>query len=198
MTTSATNVMELIAASPRVAGAIMRAPVGTPLPTSATIAVNAAFTDLGYASDDGVDFDEDRTVTDVYAWGGDEVANLQEKYGRTVKFKLLQFTNSDVLEAVYKQANVTTLPADSDNGITNAVKLNSKILDTGAWVIDGYYNTADIRWCFAIGRIVNIGTIKMTNKALSMFDCTLKVFPDVDKNHGYLYTDDGVTTLGGS
>ncbi len=196
--TSAINVLELVAASPRVAGSIQRAPVGTPLPTDATSAVNAAFVDLGYASDDGVDFAEERSVTDVYAWGGDEVANLQEKYGRTVKFKLLQFLNSDVLEAAYKQANVTTTPADSDSGTKNAVLLNAKILDTGAWIIDGYYQTADVRWVFPIGRIVTIGDIKMTNKALSMFDIAVKVFPDHDKNHGYLYTDDGVTTLGGS
>lgn len=198
MTTSAINVQEMIAASPRVAGSILHAPVGTAAPTDATSALDAAFVDLGYANEDGVDFGEDRTVTDVYAWGGDEVANLQEKYGRTVKFKLLQFLNSDVLEAVYKAANVTTTPADADNGTRQAVLLNSKILDTWAWVIDGYYNTADVRWYFPIGRVTNIGDLKMSNKALSMFDVTLKVFPDSVKNHGYLYTDDGVTTLGGS
>ena len=50
MATTATNVT---VGKPKVGGAVHWAPLGTALPTSATEALNAAFVDLGYVSEDG-------------------------------------------------------------------------------------------------------------------------------------------------
>ena len=55
---------------PNVAGGIFRAPKGTALPTDATTALGAAFVNLGYISDAGVENDNEMTVNEIKAWGG--------------------------------------------------------------------------------------------------------------------------------
>lgn len=206
-TATADNVKQVIAASPRITGSCLYAPVGTALPTSSFATLNTGFTDLGYVDENGLKQKEDRSNTDVFVWGGDLIATLQEKYSRTMSFKLFQFLDSNVLAAAYRNSNVNVTPATSMNGTEIAVKMNSQILDTLSWVFDGYYFTAAgyealVRVVIPIGRITQIGDVDMTNKALTSIEATLKAFPDGDGNHGYLYVNDGVTTggagLGGS
>jgi len=191
------NVLELAAPSPRVTGGVLRAPVGTALPTSAVGAPNAAFVNLGHVSDDGLERTENRNNTDVFNWGGDLVAVLQGEYGLEIKFKLLQVMNADVQKAVHGNSNVTVTPADSDHGAQIAAKLNAKLLDTGSWIFDGFYNLISMRLVIPIGRITQVGPVKWVHKELAAYDCTLKPFPDADGNHGYQYYDDGVVVLEG-
>lgn len=206
-TASADNVKQTIAPSPRITGSVLYAPVGTALPTSSYVALNSGFTDLGYVDENGLKQKEDRSNTDVFVWGGDLISTLQEKYSRTMSFKLYQFLDSNVLAAAYRNSNLTVTPATNVNGTEVAVQMNSQILDTLSWVFDGYYFTAAgfealIRVVIPIGRITQLGDVDLTNKALTSVDATLKAFPDSSGNHGYLYVNDGVTTggsgLGGS
>jgi len=62
--------MALDAANVRVAktGAVYIAPLGTTLPTSAGGALDSAFTDLGYVSEEGANFTPSETVTKMRAW----------------------------------------------------------------------------------------------------------------------------------
>jgi hypothetical protein len=206
-TASADNVKQTIAPSPRITGSVLYAPVGTALPSSSYVALNSGFTDLGYVDENGLKQKEDRSNTDVFVWGGDIISTLQEKYSRTMSFKLYQFLDSNVLAAAYRNSNLTVTPATNVNGTEVAVQMNSQILDTLSWVFDGYYFTAAgfealIRVVIPIGRITQLGDVDLTNKALTSVDATLKAFPDSSGNHGYLYVNDGVTTggsgLGGS
>src|SRR6478672_5878724 len=101
---------EIAAPSPKVTGGVLRAPLGTPLPTTPYTALNPAFVTLGRVSVDGVDRTEDRPNTDINDWGGDLIAILQDKYGITLKFKLLQIMNADVQMAAHGDDNVTVTP----------------------------------------------------------------------------------------
>lgn len=207
MPTTADNVKQTIAPSPRITGSVLYAPVGTALPTTSFATLNSGFTDLGYIDEGGLKQKEDRSNTDVFVWGGDHIATLQEKYSRTMQFKLLQFLDSNVLAAAYRNSNITVTPPTSQNGTEVAVAMNAQILDVLSWVFDGYYFTnagyqALVRIVVPIGRITQIGDVDLTNKALTSIDATLKAFPDAAGNHGYLYVNDGVVTggsgLGGS
>jgi hypothetical protein len=200
-TATADNVKQTIAPSPRVTGSCLYAPIGTALPTSSYATVNSGFTDLGFVDENGLKQKEDRSNTDVFVWGGDIIATLQEKYSRTMSFKLYQFLDSNVLAAAYRNSNVTVSAPTAQNGTEIAVAMNSQILDTLSWVFDGYYFTAAgyealVRVVIPIGRITQIGDVDMTNKALTSIEATLKAFPDANGNHGYLYVNDGVTTGG--
>ncbi|SIG31821.1 hypothetical protein [Mycobacteroides abscessus] len=189
------NVLELAAPSPRVTGGVLRAPVGTTLPTTAIGAPAVAFNNLGHVGKDGLERTEDRSNQEEYNWGGDLVAVLQEKYGLEIKFKLLQVNNVDVQKAVHGASNVTVTPASTTSGTEIKAELNAKLLDTGAWIFDGFYNLISMRLVIPIGRITAVAPIKWTHSELAAYECTLKPFPDADGNHGYQYWNDGVVTI---
>lgn len=90
---------------PKVTGAIWIAPSGTTLPTDATTALNAAFQDFGYVSEDGVTIAEERDSEDITAWGGDTVYSVQTSYKETVAFTPIEI-NPVVAKAQYGDANV--------------------------------------------------------------------------------------------
>ena len=194
---TADNVLQLIAPSPRVSGSILRAKLGTTLPTSSFDDITGGaggFVDLGFASDAGLKQREERTGTDVFVWGGDLVGTLQEKYSRTMTFTLMQFMNTDVLATAYGINNVSVIPADDENGKEIAVKLNPQLLDTVSWIFDGFYQDTLARIVLPIGRVTQIGDVDLTHKTYTTIECTLKAYPDSAKNHGYLYLNDGITT----
>lgn len=49
-------------------GAVYVAPIGTTLPTNATMALNASFKDLGYIDEDGVSITPSVELTDIKMW----------------------------------------------------------------------------------------------------------------------------------
>ena len=200
---SAQNVLQLIAPSPRTTGSIMWGPLTSTLPTTsyATLVAGTGsgpaatgLSDLGFADENGLKQKEDRSTTDMFAWGGSLVGTLQDKYSRTMTFKLLQFNNNNVAAAGYGISNVSYVPATTSNGNEIAIQMNAKLLDTRAWVFDGIYNAALARVVIPIGRVVTVGEVDMTNKAYMTTECTLKAYPDNANNHGYMYLNDGQVT----
>lgn len=195
---TADNVLQLIAPSPRVSGSILWAPLGAALPTTSYADLDGTsgtgFGDLGFADENGLKQKETRSTTDVFCWGGDLVGTLQDKYDRTMTFRLMQFMNTAVLSAAYGISNVSVVAANSTHGKEIAVKLNPKLQDTRSWVFDGFYNDNLVRIVIPIGRVITIGEVDMTHKTYSTIECTLKAYPDSNKNHGYLYLNDGQVT----
>lgn len=192
---TADNVMQLIAPSPRVSGSILRAKIGTALPTTSYAEIvggENGFVDLGFANDSGLRQREERTSTDVFVWGGDLAGTLQERYSRTLTFTLMQFMNTDVLATAFGMDNVSVIPATAENGREIAVKLNPQLLDTCSWVFDGFYQDSLVRIVVPIGRVTTIGDVDLTHKTYTTIECTLKAYPDATKNHGYMYLNDGV------
>lgn len=194
---SAQNVAQLIAPSPRTTGSVLWGPTSATLPTTSYTALvggTGGLADLGYIDENGLKQKEDRTNTDVFAWGGDLIGTLQDKYSRTMTFKLMQFNNAAVQSASHGIGNVSVTAATTTNGNEIAVKLNATLLDTRAWVFDGIYGVQLCRIVIPIGRVVSVGDVDMTHKAFSTVECTLKAYPDANKNHGYMYLNDGQIT----
>lgn len=192
---TADNVLQLIAPSPRVSGSILRGPLGSTLPTTSydeLVGGVGGLKDLGFANDAGLRQREERTGTDVFVWGGDLVGTLQERYSRTMTFTLMQFMNTDVLATAYGIDNVSVIPATATEGKEIAVKLNPQLLDTVSWVFDGFYQENLVRIVIPIGRVTQIGDVDLTHKTYTTIECTLKAYPDEEKNHGYMYLNDGI------
>ena len=196
--TTAVNVLELLAPSPRTSGSILWGPIGCVLPTTSYADLDGTavtgLTDLGFADDNGLKQRETRSTTDVFVWGGDLAGTLQTQYDRTMTFRLMQFRNVEVLKAAYGLQNVSVVPANTTHGKEIAVKFNPRLLDTRSWVFDGFYAENLVRIVIPIGRIVTVGEVDMTHKTYMTIECTLKAFPDSNKNHGYLYVNDGQHT----
>jgi hypothetical protein len=201
--TSQQNVLQLIAPSPRTTGSVMWGPQGCTLPTTSYATLSAGtgtglaatgLQDLGFVDENGLKQKENRATTDMFAWGGSLVGTLQDKYDRTMTYKLLQFNNVGVAAAGYGISNVSYTPATTSNGNEIAIQMNAKLLDTRSWVFDGIYNAALARVVIPIGRVVTLGEVDMTNKAYMTTECTLKAYPDSNNNHGYMYLNDGQVT----
>jgi hypothetical protein len=186
------DINEIVAPSPRVTGGVRVAPLGTPLPTDATTALNAAFISLGRISDDGVDKTESRPKTDKFDWGGSLIASLQDSFMLTLKFKLLQLVNADVQRTVHGDSNVTVTPATATSGTRLASAINSKLLDQGVYVIDAYYQQTSGRLVIPIARPVEVGQLKWVHKDLAAYELTVQAFADNDNNMAYEYWDDGI------
>jgi hypothetical protein len=192
------EVQEIAAPLPRITGGVLYAPLGTVVqPTDATTPVDDGFVTLGRVSADGVDRTEDRGQVDIYDWAGNLIAVLQDKFGLTLKFKLLQLMNADVQGVAHGSDNVTVTPPTSTTGTTINAKINALLLNTGIWVIDAYYNLMSMRFVIPNGRPTLIGPLRWVNKEIAAVDVTLRPFPDNLNNHAYEYWNDGLV-LGAS
>lgn len=186
------NVLQFVAVSPRAAGSIMRAPLNTSLPTTSYATLPNTWLDLGYADENGLKQKENRSNTDVFVWGGSLGGTIQDKYDRTMDFRLMQLMNAQVLASAYGINNVSVIPATSQQGNEIAVKMNPNLLDTQSWIFDGFFNAMLVRIVIPIGRVIAIGEVDLTHKMFSSIACTMKAYPDSNRNHGYMYLNDGL------
>ena len=126
------------AGKPKIAGAVYRAVAETPAPTDATTNLATAFKALGYCSEDGLVNSNSPSSTNIKAWGGDTVLNIQEEKEDTFQLTLIEVLNVEVLKAVYGSTNVTGTLAGT-NGVT--VTANAKEPEEGVWAIDMVMNS---------------------------------------------------------
>lgn len=186
------SVSAIVAPSPKVSGGVLYAPLGTPLPTDATGALDPAFISLGRVKDDGIKRTEDRASSNVYDWGGNRIAILQTQFGISVMFDLLQLVDADVQAAAHGEDNVDVTPATVTSGTEIAIKINPALLDVGVWVFDSYYGKASGRLILPYARPTKVDGPNWTHKELATYKLTLESMPDNDNNHAYEFWNDGV------
>lgn len=187
------NASNVLAGKPLVGGGIFVAPKGTTRPTDATTTLNPAYKGTGYVSEDGVTETIDRSTDKIRAWGGDTVKVVQSEFGVQYEFTFIETLNSDVLKAVYGDANVTTTPATSSKGTLHKVKLNSGTLPEQQFVIDMKDGDATVRIDF-IGQISEVGDVTYSDEEVIGYPVTVVAIPDANGDSALKYLDDGVKT----
>lgn len=179
----ANTVSNVTAGKPKISGAIFRAALPATLPTDATTALDAGFKLMGYISEDGVVNSNTPDTTDIKAWGGDTVLNIQESKDDTFQFTMLEVLNADVLKAVYGSSNVT---GTLSTGIT--VKANSEESEEGAWAIDMVLRDGAVkRIVIPDAKISDLGDISYTDSDAVGYEVTLTCMPDTSGNTHYEY-----------
>lgn len=168
---------------PKVGGAVHWAPLGTTLPTSATAALNAAFVELGYVSEDGLTNNNSPESDTVKAWGGDTVLNLQTDRPDTFAFTLIESLNEDVLKTIYGASNVT---ADGDGNLT--IKATAEEMTSGAWVFDMIVKGGRAkRIVVPNGTISELGEIVYKDDEAIGYNVTITDVPDNTGVYHYEY-----------
>lgn len=104
---------------PNISGAVYVAPMTATLPTDASAALGSDFVCLGYVSEDGLENNNDMSVSAIKAWGGMIVYRSLEELDDNFVLKLLESENVDVLKTVYGDSNVTV---NSDGDIAINIK----------------------------------------------------------------------------
>ena len=190
----------LVGAPDRATGAIMAAPVGTALPTTAIVAPNVAFKDLGYISEDGLSLSQSSSWEKIKDWGGDQVRTFLSEFTGTLSWTFLE-TNDDALQAMYGAANVTVTAAGVSTGKYTDIKLNSTEPTALSWI----FNIADsvapggdlarkIRIVVPNGQITERGDLSFSRNQAVMYPVTLEAYADASGNSVYIYTTDGTYT----
>ena len=177
------DVKNVSSAKPKIGGAIYRAVLGTALPTDVTTALNDAFKSLGYISEDGMTNANALETSQVKAWGGDNVLNVQNGKKDTFKFKLIESLNVDVLKTVHGDENVT---GTLEQGIT--VKVNSNPLNSSAWVIDMIMKDGTKkRIVIPDASVSEIGEVVYRDNETVAYEVTILAVPDKDGQTHYEY-----------
>ena len=167
------NVANVTAGKPKIGGAIYRAPIGTTLPTDASTALDNAFVNMGFVSEDGVTNSNSPESDELKAWGGDTVLNLQ-----TAKPD-----NVEVLKYVYGDDNVSGTLA---TGIT--ITANSKDQEEQIIVIEMALNGGVLkRIVIPDGKVSEVGDITYQDGGAVGYETTLTALPDTSGNTHYEY-----------
>ena len=185
---------DVLVASPLTGtGGILAGPLGTAVPTDATVSLNSALAPRGYVGEDGLSMTTNRSTEKIRAWGGDAVRTVQTEHDVTFAWQFLE-TNEFTAAAVFHEDNVTATPASASAGTLLAIKVDGKPLPTRAWVFDMVDGDAKIRVVVPNGQITEVGDTTFVHTNATGYEVTLEALPDEDGVKCYIYTDDGVTT----
>jgi hypothetical protein len=160
-----------------VTGGAYTAPDGTTLPTDPSTALDGAFVDVGYISEDGVTQSIGADVTDITAWqNADVVRKIQTSHDLTYQFTMIE-TSEVTLEAYY------------GNYTTGTVEITGAQLPHGPWVLSVIDGDAEIRIVIPDGQVTERGDIVYQNGDAVGYPITISCFPDDDEVKAYMYLD---------
>lgn len=189
----ANTATKAIVAKPKVTGGLWVAPIGTALPTTEIVALNAAFKAVGYITEDGVTRSESRSSDPIKAWGGDTMVVTQTGVEATLTTTLAEYLTKVAQDLVYGSANVTETAATSSSGTKLAIvgKLGSPS-PRNAWVVEMFSGTATGRIVFPIVQVTETDDVSYKDDELAAHGVTATLFPDATGAYFYEYWDDGV------
>lgn len=152
------------------------------LPTDATTPLNAAlYTGTGLLTSDGITESVSQDYNDIFAWQGNAlVASLPGDYTQTFAFAAmqqslvnlgLQFPGSTITQTAYGASVAQKAP----------------VRDTRTWVIHGVDGTRLQRIVIPSGQISERGDVVWSSQDVTVYEWTVKLFPDSNNVFAYRY-----------
>lgn len=166
-----------------VTGAVWKAIAGTPIPTDIATALNAAFRDVGYITEDGVTTSTATDTTDIRAWqNGDTVRKVQTSHDFTISFTMLE-TNKESLELYY--GNFTAGPG----GTPGSVQVKGDQGWRGRLVLNVVDGDDLIRIVMPDAQVTEREDVPYVNGDAVTYGVTMTCYPDGTGVKAYIYFD---------
>lgn len=190
----AVNAANVLIGSPDQAttGAILSAPLGTTLPTSAVDTLDVAFKDSGYVSADGLQLTPDISTADINEWGGALVRRVIENFNGTLSWTMIE-TNKESMSVAFGDSYVTSTAANASHGNQLAVALGAHLPEAKSFAFKMKDGDNRILIVAPNAQITEVGEVSFVNNDAIGWQVTLSCYPDSTGESIYIYTDDGQT-----
>lgn len=179
-------------------GAIKHAPIGTTLPSLASISKNGvtldnAFVGDEYVSEDGVTLAPSISTTDIKDWSGSTVRKVLETFDGTLSWSMIS-TNENSLGVAFGSEYIETQAATQQHGKQVKASLGAHLPEAQSWVFLMKDGDARIVILVPNGQVTEVGETQFTSNAAVGWNVTLSCYPDSQGESIYILTDDGVIT----
>ncbi len=160
-----------------ITGGIWKAPTGTAVPSDGDpfAALNDAFTNLGYISDDGVTESFDDSSDDVIAWQN-AVTVRSSTTQSTVSLEFMAIETKGFVLATFHRGSTITNVAD---GIWK-LPVVPVVSDRAIWVLDAIDGTVYERSVIGAGEVVERGEVENLSGGAKGYPMTLRCYPDAN------------------
>jgi hypothetical protein len=154
-----------------VTGTVSYAPTSAAAPTNSTTALDAAFDDVGYISEDGVVETRDRSTNNIIAWqNADVVRTVTTESSITVQFTMIE-TNRNSLELFYGTAVTGVAPLGAIN-ITPSDSGGRKSI-----VVDYVDGTKFVRLYLPEAEVTEVGELTLASGDPVGYEVTITGYP---------------------
>lgn len=176
-------------------GAIHRAPLATPLPTTAVAALNAGFAtaDPGYVDEGGLTVSPSRATTPIRDWSLKTIRNVLQSFDGTLAWSHLELSEY-AMKNFAGDSKVSATAANGSHGNQLSMALSGDDLPHYSWVFNMKDGLMRARVVVPDGQVTSQGDIAFLASTAIKLPVVLSTYPDSSGNSIYIYTDDGLLT----
>lgn len=154
----------------------------------------SGWTNMGYVSADGVQIKVDDSTTPVEVWGGDEIAQLRDKFAVEITAELYQVLDPKAWAAVIGEDWVSTAAATSSSGARMKIEITPIIPGINTLLVESFYGDKFMRQVIPGAMRSSLDDLTLVhNKPLSLKP-TWRTIKTPSGKHLIIHTDDGVKT----
>lgn len=161
MATVDANKITLGAPDQSTTGAVLSAPTGTSLPTTAVEALNTAFVSSGFVTEDGVSLEFNQTKTELRDWSGKSQRTIIENTDGTVSYSLMELSYEGLCQ-VFGESAVTKTAANAQHGEQLRVSVTGDLPEARAWVFNMKDGDKRTRLVIPNGQVSTLPNITFT------------------------------------
>lgn len=170
----ANNANHVTFGSPKVGGVVFWAPSGSTLPTDATTALDAAFLNVGYISDDGIENAPKLDTSEIKEMGGTTVLTKVTGYSETYKFTMLEVLGANANKLTYGAGAVTANTDGTVKSVIHAIPQDAGVLVIELALTGGYA----ARFVLPNETVSDIGSTKLVGTDAFGYETTVAANPD--------------------
>ena len=148
------------------------------VPSDASTAPGAGWTDLGHVTQDGVAETNSKTQNDILNWYGTVVRSITSEQTFQLSFSFME-TNAEVLEAYYGDSSAT-----DSAWVVKAVQGARR-----AWIIDAVDGALVRRLFVPDAQVTDTGDITSATEDAIVYPITITCYPDGSDVLYYGYVD---------